>query len=422
MERWLASPRLYTARFAVKTLMTEFLDGDFDPADPARLAAIRTNEYYLQMAVAWYFATALAKRYETILPWFRPGRLDPTVRKMAVRKARDSFRVTPEQKEELRRLFGENETGGLGLTCVSLASGEEIPLPERTVLCLGNFDGVHLGHRALIRAAKELRDRDCPGAACGVFCFRELSTDLLSKDPPAHLTTPEERAGQFAAAGAEIVLYANFEALRGLSPETFVQTVLQKDCRCVAAVCGFNYRFGKNAAGTAETLRSAFGGRVEVCEAVPFGGAPVSSTRIRAALREGRAEEAAQMLGRPYSVCAEVRHGKALGRKLGFPTVNQNFPPQAVIPAFGVYATDCEADGKVWRGVTNVGVHPTVDDPGAPANCETYLVGYHGDLYGKKVRVSFLSFLRPERTFPSVEALREQIARDAEQATKIKNT
>ncbi len=308
------------------------------------------------------------------------------------------------------------------LSCVSLATGQTVPVPRETVLCLGNFDGVHRGHRALIAEAAALRNRCFPTAVCGVFCFRELSADVLLPDPPAHLTTPEERMELFAEAGAEVVLLADFASIRSWSPEDFVRRVLRGACGCVGAVCGFNYRFGNGAAGTAETLRELLGAPVTVCPAVMDGEEPVSSTRVRAALAEGRPRDAARLLGRPYAVSGEVRHGKELGRKLGFPTANLNFPPRAVIPRFGVYITDCTVDGSVYRGVTNVGVHPTVDSPETPANCETYLLGYGGDLYGKTVRVAFLNFLRPERSFPSESALREQIAADAARAAEFHPT
>ena len=420
IDRWLASPHTYTVRFAVKLLMTEFLGDDFSPTDAERLSTIRTDDYYIRMAVAWYFATALAKRYDEILPYLTKDRLDPWTKTMAIRKARESYRVADHHKAELKRLLTENERQTPDLICISLATGKRIPLPKQTVLCLGNFDGVHLGHRALIASARATRDRDFPNAACAVFCFRELSSDLLSADPPEHLTTEKERATLFFEAGAEIMILADFASVRNLSPAQFTNEVLKNRCGCVATVCGFNYRFGRGAVGTAETLCDLFGASVTVCNAVTDGGEPVSATRIRACLKAGRAEDAARMLGRPYAISGAVKHGKALGRKLGFPTINQSFPPQSLVPRHGVYVTDCTVAGKRYRGVTNVGVHPTVDDPNAPANCETYLLGYQGgDLYGKTVRVAFLTFLRPEMTFSSVEDLQKQIARDAEIAEKF---
>ena len=305
------------------------------------------------------------------------------------------------------------------LSCISLQAGKEIPVPAQTLLCLGNFDGVHIGHLALIREALRLQKTLDPSVACGAFCFRELSSDLLLQKPAEHLTTGEERMALFAAAGLEFVILADFAEVRDFSPEEFVKNILLRECRCVAAVCGFNYRFGKKAAGTPNDLQALLGKPVSVCPAVEIGGAPVSSTRIRAAIKAGDLALAAILLGRPYALSGVVKHGKELGRKLGFPTANQDFPPCSAIPKHGVYATDCFLEGVRYRGVSNVGNHPTVDTPATAVNCETYLIGYGGDLYGKTLKVEFLQFLRPEKTFESVEALKEQIASDAETADKI---
>ena len=302
--------------------------------------------------------------------------------------------------------------------CLSLETLREVPVPERTVLALGNFDGVHLAHRKLIEEATGLCAR-YPGAVSGVFCFRELSSERLSRNPPAHLCTAEERLERFRTCGAEIVLIADFDAIRELSPERFVRDLLQTECRCVAAVCGFNYRFGKGASGDAATLNRLLNGNATVCSAVTVDGKPVSSTRIRNLLAEGNVRDAATLLTEPYSVSTVIMHGKALGRKMGFPTVNQSFPERLSVPRFGVYATVCEVEGNCYRGVTNVGVRPTVDAPGSSPNCETYLIGFSGDLYGKRVKVSFLDFIRPERKFASVEELTAQIREDVRRAQQI---
>lgn len=305
------------------------------------------------------------------------------------------------------------------LTCISLQTGKEMPIPAKTILCLGNFDGVHRGHQALIRESLRIKKTLGENVFCGAFCFWEHSSDLLLKNPPEHLTTADERTALFAAYGLEFVIYADFSELRALSPEVFAKEILRGACRCVSAVCGFNYRFGKGASGAAEDLCRLLGAPVTVCPAVMVDGAPVSSTRIRAAVREGKVDEAARLLGRPYTLEGIVKHGKELGRKLGFPTANQDFPPVAAIPRHGVYATDCILEGAHYRGVSNVGNHPTVDSPESAINCETYLIGYEGDLYGKSLKVEFLQFLRPEKTFESVETLKKQIAFDAEQANRI---
>lgn len=291
-------------------------------------------------------------------------------------------------------------------------------MPRETVLCLGNFDGVHLGHRALIRAARDMRDRDFPRAALGVFCFEGLSSDWLSPNPPGHLTSGEERLERFAGAGAELAVIADFPLLRDTEPQEFVRRILIGDCRCVAAACGFNHRFGRRGEGTPDLLREMLGGRLLVQAAVMAGGEPISSTRIRRLLTDGKPDEAAALMGSPYRLTAPVISGAQLGRTIGFPTVNQRFAPLALIPRAGVYQTDCEVSGRHYAGVTDIGTRPTVN--GAhEVRCETHLLDFDGDLYGKTVRVAFLRYLREERKFDTVETLREQIARDRKTVRRL---
>ena len=301
------------------------------------------------------------------------------------------------------------------LSCISLSSMRPADIPAAVLLCLGNFDGVHLAHRKLLHAARAWRDRDFPDVPVGVFCFKELPSDFLSSEPAGHLCTSEERLARFAACGMEYAVLADFQELRNLSPEDYIRRILIGQCHCVAAACGFNHRFGKGGAGKPELLRQMLNGRLLLQEPVLDGGEPVSSTRIRALLAAGRPEEAARLLAHPYTIYALVLHGKALGRTIGVPTINQTFPAHAVIPRFGVYAAACVAAGKCLAGVSNVGIHPTVDRD-AHVNCETYLLDFSGDLYGQTVQVSFLQFLRPEQKFASVDALKAQIERDAASA------
>ncbi len=302
------------------------------------------------------------------------------------------------------------------IRCMLLSDGCEVPIPARTVLCLGNFDGVHLGHAALFKRAISLRDKDHPEASTAVFCFSTLSSDHLSSERVGHLTTQQEKLACFAAYGMEYVLLCDFSAVRHLSPIEFISDVLEAQCAAVGVVCGFNYRFGFGGSGTVRDLQSRFLGSVSVCEPILFDGEPISSTRIRRLLTDGEAEAATRLMGRPYALRAEVLHGKALGRQWGIPTVNQAFPKEALIPRHGVYVTDCIVDGgRTYRAVTNVGLRPTVEDANA-ANCESFLLDFEGDLYGKTVETRFLSFLRPETRFSSSEDLIEQIRRDIQAA------
>ena len=304
------------------------------------------------------------------------------------------------------------------LQCISLQSGAPMPIPAETVLCLGNFDGVHLAHRRLMGRALLERDRICPEAAVGVFCFRQLPARFLGGEFQGLLCSSEERLARFWSCGMEFAILAEFPDLRGLSAEEYVCNVLKGRCHAVAVACGFNHRFGKNGAGTPDLLQKHFGQRVFLQEAITLNGQTVSSTRIRTLLQEGEAEEAAELLTVPYHIHAPVLHGKALGRRMGTPTVNQCFPKDAVIPAHGVYVTECVVNGQSYRGVTNVGIRPTVEADGQ-VNCETYLLDFDGDLYDERLTVRFLKFIRKEKKFDSTEALWEQIRADIEAAKRF---
>lgn len=297
------------------------------------------------------------------------------------------------------------------IQAVDTATGLACAMPVQTVLCLGNFDGVHLGHQALIAAAKQMRDERFPAAALGIFCFRGLSSDWLAQEPPGHLTGEADRLAYFRAAGAEVAVLADFPALRDTAPADFVRDILIRSCHCVAAACGFNHRFGRMGQGTPALLGELLGGRVLVCPAVLAGGEPISSTRVRHLLLDGQPDAAAALLGHPFALTAAVTHGAQLGRTIGIPTINQRFPALALIPKTGVYYTVCTVGSAEYAGVTDVGTRPTVD--GAhEVRCETNLLDFSGDLYGATVKTSFLRYLRPEKKFASVDALRAQIEHD----------
>ena len=297
------------------------------------------------------------------------------------------------------------------LKCISLSDGSVVSPPPASVVCLGNFDGVHLAHRALMQEALRLRKKSFPDAVCGVFCFSNPSSDYLSSAQPAHLSTLEQKAEIFAKIGMEYLFLAHFPDVQALTPAVFVKEILQNECHCVAAVCGFNYRFGKSGGGTPETLQKLLDAPVSVQNEICLNGKTVSSTEIRRLLTNGQAEDAATLLTRPYSFTAEVVHGKSLGHTIGVPTVNQYFPQKMLIPRHGVYITDCKIDGKIYRGVSNVGVHPTVDND-ARVNCDTHLLDLSQDLYGKRIQICFLKFLRPEKKFDSLDALCKQLQAD----------
>ncbi|MBE6652144.1 MAG: riboflavin biosynthesis protein RibF [Ruminococcaceae bacterium] len=311
------------------------------------------------------------------------------------------------------------------LICLDLRGGTvrplEAPLPP-TVLCLGNFDGVHLAHAALVREGRRLTaliraQRNDPRILCGVFCFLRPSGDyfLQSGTHPTHLTTLKERIVALQGLGVDVIWLCDFPTVRDMLPSAFLN-LLQAECACVGAVCGYNHRFGRKAAGDPSLLAATLGEAcISVLPPLSIDGIPVSSTRIRACLSKGDVETAERLLGRPYSLEGRVLHGKSLGHTWGFPTANQIFPADRLIPAHGVYAVTCYTPSGTFPGVANIGLRPTVESP-QRVNCETHIIGFSGDLYGKMLKVEFCKFLRPEQRFDSVEELTAAIRRDTHTA------
>ncbi len=285
---------------------------------------------------------------------------------------------------------------------------------RETVVSLGMFDGMHLGHRALIaRTVTLARTYGCEAAA---YTFLNHPMTVLGGQV-CMLSTPEEREEILHALGIWDVRMEPFTAeLADSTPEAFVE-LLQLRWKVRALVVGFNYTFGAKGAGTPQTLcelgrRRGFA--VEVLPPVEFDGAPVSSTRIRTSIERGEMRAAGRMLARPYTLTGTVIANRRIGRRIGFPTANIAPQDGLVLPRRGVYATAAAIDKKTYRAVTNVGMNPTVN--GDRLSIETHMIGFDGDAYGKTLSVAFVAYLRGEQRFESVEALRAQIARDVERA------
>ena len=296
-----------------------------------------------------------------------------------------------------------------------ILSGSEFS-PDGSVVALGTFDGVHLGHRALLSASRKIADR--MHLPLLVFSVERRPGDLPGAGT-GFLTGPEEKARLLEEAGADLFLSRPLLSLRDLSPALFCRKILLEECRVRAAVCGFDFRFGKNAAGDAAFLSDALkasGVSVTVLDPVlDENGEKISSSAIRLALAKGDTEKAGRCLGRPFSLFLPVLHGKGMGHTLGFATINQLLPADAAPLRHGVYAVTAVLDGKELPGVCNVGVRPTFPGDGS-VYAETHLFDFQGDLYGKSVRILFFRFLRDETTFASPEELTRQVERDKEQA------
>ena len=285
---------------------------------------------------------------------------------------------------------------------------------KRSDVALGYFDGVHEGHRAVIRLCT---GRDS-GAVKAALTFCESPAAALGRETPPFLTDNEEKARLMEQLGIEAVIFADFASIRELSAEAFVTRVLKEKLRSRSVACGYNYRFGRGGAGDTAALTAlcaSEGITASIAEPVSAGGETVSSTRIRELLAEGEIARANAMLGYPYAIRGTVDRGNSLGAKMGYPTVNIPMRAGRMIPRRGVYASWVTVNGMSYRGATNIGVHPSVGENDRPL-CETFLIGYDGGaLYGAEVVCEPERFIRPERRFGSVDELTAQIERDVEE-------
>ncbi len=292
---------------------------------------------------------------------------------------------------------------------------QDLQTPEgELAAALGSFDGLHLGHRQVIGNTLSV-----PGLRPAVITFQQNPSVSLQKKPVPLLTTNEQKLALLKEMGVEVVYLLPFDRIRDMEPEDFVEA-LYRVCRVRALSCGFNFRFGKNGRGDAGLLKELCrekGISLSVTPPVSVAGETVSSTRIRACLEQGDVQQAGQLLGRPFGYDFEVTHGRQLGRTWGTPTINQPFPAGYVLPRFGVYASLVEVEGQKYYGVTNIGVKPTVGSDCALS--ETWIPEFSGDLYGKKVPVELLDFIRPERKFDSLDQLKNEILENGVLARKI---
>ena len=287
----------------------------------------------------------------------------------------------------------------------------------RKVIALGFFDGVHLGHQALLRRAKDRAAEK--GFTPALFTFDRSPREFVTGVPVPLLTTPEERRQAAEELfGIREVIVAPFDRALMTMPWVDFVLMLAQRYRAGWLVAGHDFRFGHKNSGTPTLLArkaAQLGIGCDIIPAVTLDGVTVSSTHIRGLLEQGDAEAARRFLGRPYSLSGTVRHGKGLGSRLGAPTINLIPPAGHLVPAYGVYAAQVTVDGRTFPAVTNVGVRPTVDENGS-LTVESHLLDERLGLYGESCRVEFLHRLRPERRFDGLEALRRQILRDAEEA------
>jgi riboflavin kinase/FMN adenylyltransferase len=303
------------------------------------------------------------------------------------------------------------------MTVIDLKTGKETCLPEgaRLSCALGNFDGVHMGHRELLlRAAK----KEYGATASAVWTFRTHPQICLGNPAVKILTSMEQKLSYFSELGVEYAILEDFAAVSSLSPEEFAKELLIKKLGVVHAVCGFNFSFGAGASGNCAMLKEYFDECCSFVTIIPplkINGDTVSSSLIRAKIEGGRIMESEKLLGHPFSILLPVTEGRKLGREIGMPTINQVFPENYAIPRFGVYACRCHVDGKVYSAIANVGIRPTIEEKEKVVGCETHLLDFSGNLYGKIIRVDFCRFIRDERKFNSIDELVYEINRNIAQ-------
>ena len=281
-----------------------------------------------------------------------------------------------------------------------------------SAVALGYFDGVHLGHRELI----SLLVREARAKRLKPYVFTFVDDLAKTKKTQSIIYNTEEKLKIFASLGVEGVIIANFSSISGLTPEAFVNEVLIESLGAELAISGYNFRFGKYAAAGApeliELMESA-GKRALVLSEQKINGNPLSATVIRQLIADKKLDEATKMLGIPYFIEGTVEKGLGLGKVYGFPTINLPLRQTAPLPS-GVYRTAVETGGKLYTGITNVGSCPTVCE--REIHTETLIADFEGDLYGKTLRIYFLGYLREEKRFDSVDALREQIYLDRDKS------
>lgn len=291
---------------------------------------------------------------------------------------------------------------------------------RKSAVALGLFDGIHLGHRAVLNIAVE------SGLVPSVFTFNPDA--VAGKSNSGYIYDKSEKSKILGEYGIEQIYSVDFSDVCDMNGEEFVRNILVDKLNADFVCCGNNFRFGKSAScGVAELceLGRKYGFEVRIADDVMYEGETVSSTAIRNLLLNGDTVRAWQFLGEPYTINKEVVHGAELGRTIGFPTINQLFNKGQLVPKYGVYAGAVLIGGKYYKAITNIGMKPTVNYGGMPL-AETHIIGFSGDLYGKNIGVMLIEFIRPEKKFGSVNELKNQIADDMKKAdafhSNIKNS
>lgn len=286
-----------------------------------------------------------------------------------------------------------------------------------TAVALGYFDGIHIGHQAVLNKALEKAEEK--GLTPVVMLFDIHPRKLLTGKVPPMLLSEERKRVLLKGMGFEVFDF-DFREAMNYSPEEFEEKILLGQLNAGVVVCGYDYHYGKGGKGNPETLKNELTPKnIEVYSLSPvyLGDEAVSSTKIRHLISDGKIEKANSMLGNYFTYDFTVEKGDGIGHKLGFPTINQFFPEDFIIPKYGVYASRVKIEGKYYSSVTNIGTRPTVS--GENMRSETCIFDFEGDLYGRNVEVSLMKFLREERKFASLYELKEAVNKDITKAKEL---
>lgn len=286
---------------------------------------------------------------------------------------------------------------------------------------IGSFDGVHRGHQAVIRRLVDGAHETGVPAVVVTF-FPHPSVVLRGSNGPFFLTTPEERAALLDALGVDVVVTLRFDRqMAALTAEEFMRW-LSAHLGLQRLFVGYDFALGRGREGNTDRLRELggqLGYTLELTEPYEIGGEPVSSSRIRALLSRGSVSEVTGLLGRPYALSGDIVRGDGRGHGLGIPTANLSVWQERIVPAVGVYATWAIIDGERHAAVTNIGVRPTFENEPVFARIETHLLDFDRDLYGQKLQLEFIEYLRREQRFPSIQALLDQIHQDIARTREV---
>lgn len=284
-------------------------------------------------------------------------------------------------------------------------------IEKNTVISLGKFDGIHRGHELLLEFLSKKEEQ---GLSKVIFTFDIPPRKSLEQEQVKVLTTNAEKMHMFERLGIDYLVECPFtQEIRCMEPEDFIKKIVEQlHVKCI--VVGKDFRFGHERKGDYRTLQEnqqIYGYELQVVEKIKEDKRDISSTFVREEIIKGNIEKANHLLGYHYFVAGEVKHGKKIGRTIGIPTINQIPPEEKLLPPNGVYVTEVYIDEKRCRGITNVGCKPTIAGKN-PIGVETHLLDFKEDVYDKTVTVEFLSRVRDEKKFPSVEALKQQMQND----------